>query len=212
LLFLGSFSHTLFLGEAAIDRSVAEGEQEEVSHSRRERAVLSDELLFGLTVHKENSLKRPHAESSLLPSCPQSHTQVSCLSPPIPLSLSLALLLPLPLPLPLSRSLSVTFPDHSLPLSFLCRSRDLVVKNNARLKSDTPSPSDPNLQHPPLQYSFCTYRDEQLQDQGFTRPKVLIVVPFRNAALEVVQCFLALTPKSNKVQRKKERNMISYAC
>ncbi len=44
------------------------------------------------------------------------------------------------------------------------------------------------------------HSDEQKQDQGFTRPKVLIVVPFRNAALELVQCFLALTPLSHKVR------------
>ncbi|XP_044140799.1 LOW QUALITY PROTEIN: U3 small nucleolar RNA-associated protein 25 homolog [Bufo gargarizans] len=34
--------------------------------------------------------------------------------------------------------------------------------------------------------------DEELRDQGLTRPKVLIVVPFRESALRVVQLFISL--------------------
>jgi hypothetical protein len=39
-----------------------------------------------------------------------------------------------------------------------------------------------------------------LRDQGFVRPKILILVPFRNTALEVVKLILQLAPKLQQVR------------
>lgn len=40
--------------------------------------------------------------------------------------------------------------------------------------------------------------DDDFRDQGLTRPKVLIVVPFREAALRVVQLFISLLEGDSK--------------
>ncbi|XP_054856738.1 U3 small nucleolar RNA-associated protein 25 homolog [Eublepharis macularius] len=40
--------------------------------------------------------------------------------------------------------------------------------------------------------------DDSFRDQGLTRPKVLIVVPFRESALRVVQIFVSLLESANK--------------
>ncbi|KAJ1964737.1 rRNA-binding ribosome biosynthesis protein utp25 [Dispira parvispora] len=48
-----------------------------------------------------------------------------------------------------------------------------------------------------------------LRDQGFTRPKVLIIVPFRNAALEVVNLLLRLSGTSQQAHKK--RFVASYS-
>ncbi|KAJ1655898.1 rRNA-binding ribosome biosynthesis protein utp25 [Dispira simplex] len=42
-----------------------------------------------------------------------------------------------------------------------------------------------------------------LRDQGFTRPKVLIIVPFRNAALEVVKLLMQLSGTSQQSHKKR---------
>lgn len=45
----------------------------------------------------------------------------------------------------------------------------------------------------------------ELKDQGFTRPRVLILVPFRNTAWEVVNMILEYSPKSHQVFQKYSR-------
>ena len=40
--------------------------------------------------------------------------------------------------------------------------------------------------------------EEKLRDQGFTRPKVLIIVPFKEAARRVVECIISLLHPQDK--------------
>jgi U3 small nucleolar RNA-associated protein 25 len=54
--------------------------------------------------------------------------------------------------------------------TWLHRIRQTVLKNNARLSSPTPP--------------------EDVQDQGFTRPSILVLLPMRNSALSFLQSFL----------------------
>lgn len=69
-------------------------------------------------------------------------------------------------------------------LNHVFKTRDLVTKNNEKVVSGTSSMSrDP----------------EALRDQGFTRPKVLMILPLRSSALRVVKRLLELLPSSQKV-------------
>ncbi|KAL6080019.1 rRNA-binding ribosome biosynthesis protein utp25 [Balamuthia mandrillaris] len=63
-------------------------------------------------------------------------------------------------------------------LNHVFKTRDEVLINSAKIKA-------------------ASEQDQILEkrDQGFTRPKVLILVPFRNAALDIVKTLLKLTPK-----------------
>jgi U3 small nucleolar RNA-associated protein 25 len=48
--------------------------------------------------------------------------------------------------------------------------------------------------------------EKEYRDQGFTRPKVLVLLPFRNSALEFVELLLKIVPKglSERVANKKK--------
>jgi U3 small nucleolar RNA-associated protein 25 len=66
-------------------------------------------------------------------------------------------------------------------INVLFRKRRRVLKNNERISNHAKS-------HPELPAL------EDVQDQGFTRPSVLILVPFRNSAQAWVHAFTSHTP------------------
>lgn len=66
-------------------------------------------------------------------------------------------------------------------VNHIAKARDTVLSHNARLNALAPGAERP-----------------ELRDQGFSRPRVLILVPFRQAALDVVQLMLQLAPKAQK--------------
>lgn len=78
--------------------------------------------------------------------------------------------------------LSTTSPsEHSLvlfpiPTHNVCRKRKRVLKNNERIAKNPESPP------------------EDVQDQGFTRPSVLILLPFRNSAMDWFRAITSHTP------------------
>ncbi|KAK3271163.1 hypothetical protein CYMTET_20470 [Cymbomonas tetramitiformis] len=65
-------------------------------------------------------------------------------------------------------------------LSHVLSTRDLVMKNNAALKKAKEKGAGED--------------DELPRDQGFTRPKALILLPFRSCALRVIRRLVQLTP------------------
>ncbi|KAH9304113.1 hypothetical protein KI387_008517, partial [Taxus chinensis] len=72
-------------------------------------------------------------------------------------------------------------------LDHVHRTRDLVTKNNARLSQQSVNDNKIiNAAEPP-------------RDQGFTRPKVLILLPLRSTALRTVKRLIELIPSSCKV-------------
>ncbi|XP_078438748.1 U3 small nucleolar RNA-associated protein isoform X2 [Wolffia australiana] len=66
------------------------------------------------------------------------------------------------------------------------RSRNLVIKNDAKLMKDESSAKEELL------------TSNALCDQGFTRPKVLFLLPYRSFALRLVKRLIHLTPLSKK--------------
>ncbi|KAI8822997.1 digestive organ expansion factor [Fimicolochytrium jonesii] len=69
-------------------------------------------------------------------------------------------------------------------MNHVFKTRDRVLKNTTKLKSEAAD-------------------DLDLRDQGFTRPKVLIIVPFKHTALEIVKMLIALS--GTKQQDNKKR-------
>lgn len=68
-------------------------------------------------------------------------------------------------------------------LSHVHRTRDVVIKNDAKLRNDTNTDIlDDN--------SYC--------DQGFTRPKVLFLLPLKSIARRVVKRLIQLSPLTQK--------------
>lgn len=59
----------------------------------------------------------------------------------------------------------------------VCRTRDRVLKNNAKLSKAQKEGTDAG----------------EMRDQGFTRPKVLIILPFRNTVVDVVDTLIKLS-------------------
>ncbi|XP_022097909.1 digestive organ expansion factor homolog isoform X2 [Acanthaster planci] len=59
-------------------------------------------------------------------------------------------------------------------LNHIVKSREIVLKHNTMLSKDN------------------TLDTETMRDQGLTRPRILVVVPFRNAALRIVNTFIKL--------------------
>ncbi|PAV18929.1 digestive organ expansion factor [Pyrrhoderma noxium] len=66
-------------------------------------------------------------------------------------------------------------------LNHITKKRRRILKNNERIAHATKEPSDPTPQ--------------DIQDQGFTRPSVLILLPFRSWALRWVEALTKFTPK-----------------
>lgn len=88
-------------------------------------------------------------------------------------------------------------------LNHVFKTRDRVLKNNEKikmyndaLKNDTVKPG---VQEP------------ELRDQGFTRPKALILLPTRDAAWEVIELMIKLSGSEQQENRKKLRQQFFEA-
>lgn len=73
---------------------------------------------------------------------------------------------------------------HSL--NHILRTRDLVTKNDARMVKHQDATEE-------------IFSSDGFLDQGFTRPKVLILLPLRSIAFRVVKRLIQLTPNAHKV-------------
>lgn len=81
--------------------------------------------------------------------------------------------------------------------SSIVRKRRRVLKNNERLtKAAKANPDDP----PP----------EDVQDQGFTRPTVLILLPFRSSALDWFRAITSHTPHPSYQIENQSRFLSEY--
>ncbi|TYI79172.1 hypothetical protein E1A91_D05G003800v1 [Gossypium mustelinum] len=74
---------------------------------------------------------------------------------------------------------------HSL--NHIFRTRDLVRKNNAKIDKHQMNGKEEILP------------GDNFLDQGFTRPKILILLPLRSIALRVIERLIQLTPANSKV-------------
>ncbi|KAK6235860.1 hypothetical protein SCA6_011197 [Theobroma cacao] len=74
---------------------------------------------------------------------------------------------------------------HSL--NHIFRTRDLVRKNDGKISKHQESTKEEILP------------GDSFLDQGFTRPKVLILLPLRSTALRVIERLIKLTPATSKV-------------
>ncbi|KAI8920692.1 digestive organ expansion factor [Entophlyctis helioformis] len=77
-------------------------------------------------------------------------------------------------------------------LNHVYKANDRVIRNTTKLKAEL-------AENKPA---------SDLRDQGFTRPKVLIIQPFRNNAFEVIQTLIALS--GTKTQDNKKRFMDEF--
>ncbi|XP_043818587.1 U3 small nucleolar RNA-associated protein 25 homolog [Dromiciops gliroides] len=68
-------------------------------------------------------------------------------------------------------------------MNHVLKANSQVLSNNSKRRDKKPKAADD---------------DDEFRDQGLTRPKVLIVVPFREAALRVVQLFISLLEAGSK--------------
>ncbi|KAL9686871.1 hypothetical protein QQ045_031264 [Rhodiola kirilowii] len=74
---------------------------------------------------------------------------------------------------------------HSL--NHLFKSKDIITKNNIKLAKHEENAAEVIL------------ADERFLDHGFTRPKVLILLPFASIAFRFVRRLIQLTPSDQKV-------------
>ncbi|KFK43953.1 hypothetical protein AALP_AA1G196000 [Arabis alpina] len=74
---------------------------------------------------------------------------------------------------------------HSL--NHIFKTRDLVNKNESKIAKHRGTAEEEILS------------DDGFRDQGFTRPKVLILLPMKSIAYDVVERLIQLTPESQKV-------------
>ena len=81
-------------------------------------------------------------------------------------------------------------------LNHIYKTRDRVLKNNAKLVKHSFSPEDQGKSQP-------NSDPPELRDQGYTRPKVLILLPTRNAALEVIHAITHLAQPEQEENRKR---------
>ncbi|XP_071511189.1 U3 small nucleolar RNA-associated protein 25 homolog [Diadema antillarum] len=77
-------------------------------------------------------------------------------------------------------------------LSHIVKSRNCVQKHNSLLTAN------PDLD------------TETMRDQGLTRPRVLVLVPFRNAALEIIQTFAKILVREGQQMSHRKRFLGEY--
>lgn len=80
-------------------------------------------------------------------------------------------------------------------LNHIYKTRDRILKNNDKLHSYQEKLKNGSLPD--------GVEEPELRDQGFTRPKVLILLPTRNAAQEVVELLIKLSGSEQQENRKK---------
>uniref|UniRef100_A0A453MDZ6 UTP25 NTP hydrolase-like domain-containing protein n=1 Tax=Aegilops tauschii subsp. strangulata TaxID=200361 RepID=A0A453MDZ6_AEGTS len=68
-------------------------------------------------------------------------------------------------------------------LSHVHRTRDVVIKNDAKLRNDA---------------NTDVMEDDSYRDQGFTRPKVLFLLPLKSIARRIVKRLIQLSPLTQK--------------
>ncbi|OAD72793.1 hypothetical protein PHYBLDRAFT_133964 [Phycomyces blakesleeanus NRRL 1555(-)] len=72
-------------------------------------------------------------------------------------------------------------------LNHVAKTRDRVMKNNSKIAKAQKEDADIG----------------EVRDQGFTRPRVLIILPFRNAAVDVVNALIELSGTEQQNNKKK---------
>lgn len=82
---------------------------------------------------------------------------------------------------------------HALNHAF--KTRDRILKNNEKLKHFNEAVKEGKLP--------ADAEEPELRDQGFTRPKVLILLPTRNAAYEVVELLIKLSGCEQQENKKR---------
>lgn len=82
-------------------------------------------------------------------------------------------------------------------LNHVFKTRDRVLKNNEKIKHYNDALKNGSLK-PGAQ-------EPELRDQGFTRPKVLVLLPTRNAAWEVIEQMIKMSGSDQQENRKKLR-------
>ncbi|KAJ8145340.1 hypothetical protein OY671_001576 [Metschnikowia pulcherrima] len=80
-------------------------------------------------------------------------------------------------------------------LNHTYKTRDRIIKNNEKIRAYTDALKNGTLKPGAV--------EPELRDQGFTRPKVLILLPTRNAAYEVVEQLIKLSGSEQQENRKK---------
>eukprot|EP01006_Ploeotia_vitrea_P039391 TRINITY_DN66345_c2_g1_i2.p1 TRINITY_DN66345_c2_g1~~TRINITY_DN66345_c2_g1_i2.p1 ORF type:complete len:735 (-),score=366.36 TRINITY_DN66345_c2_g1_i2:150-2273(-) len=80
-------------------------------------------------------------------------------------------------------------------LDHVLKTRDLVLRHNAKLSRRAREAQDGDLQPTTATAAAADYHD-----QGFTRPRVLIVAPFRNSAYRIIKVLLRLLPERQRQQ------------
>lgn len=82
-------------------------------------------------------------------------------------------------------------------LNHIFKTRDRILKNNEKLH---------NYQLNLKEGKASSSEEPELRDQGFTRPKVLILLPTRNVCFEVVQMLIKLLGSEQQENKKKFQN------
>ncbi|KAF9437745.1 rRNA-binding ribosome biosynthesis protein utp25 [Entomortierella beljakovae] len=75
-------------------------------------------------------------------------------------------------------------------LNHVFKTRDRILKNSGKLQRHQQNPN-PTTEVP------------EFRDQGFTRPKVLIILPFKNTVVDVVESLIALSGSTQQDNRKR---------
>lgn len=88
-------------------------------------------------------------------------------------------------------------------LNHIFKTRDRVLKNNDKIRAYNDGLKNGTLN--------SGTQEPELRDQGFTRPKALILLPTRNAAYEVVEQLIKLSGSEQQENRKKFRDKFYLA-
>lgn len=74
-------------------------------------------------------------------------------------------------------------------LNHVYKTRDRILRNTGKLQHHQ---QNPNSSEAP-----------EFRDQGFTRPKVLIILPFKNTVVDVVESLISLSGSTQQDNRKR---------